>query len=278
MPSWFDKVFSGGAGKTKAGAKPPEEKVQLRNPILDDPEFQEEQAKPRPERAKPRRVIEPTILADDAKAVSSGDELRIKAKPAADGRSCTVYIDRPLLERHSAWFTSPSAAFGNSPLAESIFEIGGIESVQIHGGTILVTRDPYVKESWADTSKEIATRIRGHFGKGAAIVTDAFLSGLPAEKDIQDKLQVVIDTEVNPGIAAHSGSISLERVEANTVFIRMMGGCQGCAASAVTLKQGIFQSFREAVPQVGAILDVTEHAAGTNPYYTSLPAGMRADA
>jgi Fe-S cluster biogenesis protein NfuA len=276
MPSWFDKVFSGGAGKTKT--KPPEERIQMRNPILDDPEFKEEQAKPRPERAKPRRVIEPTILTDDAKAVRAGDELRIKAKPATDGRSCTIYIDRPLLDKMSAWFTSPSAAFGNSPLAESIFEVNGIESVQIHGGTILVTRDPYVKESWTDTSKEVAARIRNHFTKQAPIVTDSFLNGLPAEKDIQDKLQTVIDTEVNPSIAAHSGSISLERVEANTVFIRMMGGCQGCAASAVTLKQGIFQAFREAVPQVGAILDVTEHAAGTNPYYTSLPAGIRADA
>ncbi|MFP4173885.1 MAG: NifU family protein, partial [Candidatus Hydrogenedentota bacterium] len=83
---------------------------------------------------------------------------------------------------------------------------------------------------------------------------------------------------VNPSIAGHGGAITLERVEGNTVHIQMLGGCQGCAASSITLKQGIHRAFREVAPQVGAIFDETDHASGTNPYFKELPPEMNAHA
>jgi Fe-S cluster biogenesis protein NfuA len=54
----------------------------------------------------------------------------------------------------------------------------------------------------------------------------------------------------------------------------MGGGCQGCAASSITLRQGVEQSFRAAVPHLGALLDETDHTAGANPFFTELPVGM----
>jgi Fe-S cluster biogenesis protein NfuA len=69
--------------------------------------------------------------------------------------------------------------------------------------------------------------------------------------------------------------ITLLGVTGNTIRIHMGGGCQGCAASTVTLKEGIHKAFRQAVPQIGAILDETDHSAGTNPYYDQIPMGMR---
>jgi len=87
-------------------------------------------------------------------------------------------------------------------------------------------------------------------------------------------LQKVVDEQLNPGIAAHSGVITLNRVEGNTAYITMGGGCQGCAASTITLRNGIEGAFRDAVPEVGAILDETDHTAGTNPFFRELPAGM----
>ena len=80
--------------------------------------------------------------------------------------------------------------------------------------------------------------------------------------------------EINPGIASHSGVVTLERIVGNSVFLTMGGGCQGCAASEITLRQGIHNTFRSAVPQIGGIFDVTDHAAGSNPFYSELPAGM----
>ena len=84
---------------------------------------------------------------------------------------------------------------------------------------------------------------------------------------VREEIQKVIDTEVNPGVAGHGGRITLTAIAGNTVTIEMGGGCQGCSAADLTLKQGIHSSFRKAVPYVGAIYDETDHAAGSNPYY-----------
>ena len=56
-------------------------------------------------------------------------------------------------------------------------------------------------------------------------------------------------------------------VEDNDVFLRLLGGCVGCGMAAVTLSQGIEVAIREAVPEVQRVVDVTDHASGTNPYY-----------
>ena len=69
-------------------------------------------------------------------------------------------------------------------------------------------------------------------------------------------------------VAGHGGRITLTAVTGNTVTIEMGGGCQGCSAADLTLKQGIHSAFRKAAPYVGAIYDETDHAAGSNPYYS----------
>ena len=70
-------------------------------------------------------------------------------------------------------------------------------------------------------------------------------------------------------IAGHNGVISLLDVQGTTVYIKMGGGCQGCSAADVTLRDGIEKTLREEVPEIGQILDITDHAGGTNPYYTA---------
>lgn len=95
----------------------------------------------------------------------------------------------------------------------------------------------------------------------------------PVAQAVQD----VIDREVNPGVASHGGSVALERVENGTAFIRLGGGCQGCGAADVTLKQGIDRMIRERVPQITRVADVTDHAAGENPYYAPDAAATDAD-
>ena len=68
-------------------------------------------------------------------------------------------------------------------------------------------------------------------------------------------------------MAAHGGHISVEKVEGGAVYLRMSGGCQGCAASAATLREGVERMLRAALPQIDKIVDVTDHAAGDNPFY-----------
>lgn len=82
-----------------------------------------------------------------------------------------------------------------------------------------------------------------------------------------DRVQRVIDEVINPGIASHGGYVELVDVSEETLYLRMGGGCQGCAASAATLRMGIERMVREQVPEIQEIVDVTDHTAGANPYY-----------
>jgi Fe-S cluster biogenesis protein NfuA len=77
----------------------------------------------------------------------------------------------------------------------------------------------------------------------------------------------LLDSQINPFLASHGGFVKLHRVEGRDVHVEMGGGCQGCAASQQTMKHGIERAIREAIPQVGEVIDSTDHAAGANPYY-----------
>lgn len=83
---------------------------------------------------------------------------------------------------------------------------------------------------------------------------------------IADRVRQVLDAQVNPAIAAHGGMISLVNVEETDIYVEMSGGCQGCALSRATLRQGVERMLREAVPELTAVHDVTDHASGENPY------------
>lgn len=80
-------------------------------------------------------------------------------------------------------------------------------------------------------------------------------------------VQEVLDRQINPGVGSHGGQVTLVEVKDGTAFMRFGGGCQGCAAVDVTLKQGVEKAVRGAVPAIQAIVDVTDHEAGANPYY-----------
>jgi len=81
------------------------------------------------------------------------------------------------------------------------------------------------------------------------------------------RVQLVLDQQVNPGVASHGGFVELLEVRDATAYIALGGGCQGCGMADVTLRQGIEVAIRAAVPEIVAIVDTTDHASGTNPYY-----------
>lgn len=85
--------------------------------------------------------------------------------------------------------------------------------------------------------------------------------------EIADRVRQVLDTQVNPAIAAHGGMISLVSVEGNEIYVEMSGGCQGCALSRMTLRQGVERMLRQAVPELTAVHDITDHASGENPFF-----------
>lgn len=88
------------------------------------------------------------------------------------------------------------------------------------------------------------------------------------EGELADRVSHVLDTEINPAIAAHGGVINLVDVQGTEIFIEMAGGCQGCSMSRMTLRQGVERMVSQSVPEVTEIHDVTDHASGENPYFS----------
>ena len=85
--------------------------------------------------------------------------------------------------------------------------------------------------------------------------------------DVADKVRQLLDQSINPSLASHGGFASLVGVEGEKVFITMGGGCQGCAVSAMTLRDGIERSIKENIPEITEVVDATDHDLGENPYY-----------
>ncbi len=85
---------------------------------------------------------------------------------------------------------------------------------------------------------------------------------------VPEKVQQLIEQQINPGLASHGGFATLVGVEGDKAYVTMGGGCQGCAVSAMTLRDGIARSITEAIPEITEVIDTTDHTAGENPFYT----------
>ncbi|OGT29626.1 MAG: hypothetical protein A3E87_06040 [Gammaproteobacteria bacterium RIFCSPHIGHO2_12_FULL_35_23] len=94
------------------------------------------------------------------------------------------------------------------------------------------------------------------------------VSLLDENAPLEERVQYLIEMEVNPALAAHGGVVRLvEITENNEVILQFGGGCQGCGMVDVTLKQGIEQTLKERLPEITAVKDATDHSCGENPYY-----------
>lgn len=86
---------------------------------------------------------------------------------------------------------------------------------------------------------------------------------------LEEKVTQLLERQINPALAAHGGYAELKGIRNETeVEVLMGGGCQGCAVSAMTLRDGIARAIAEAIPEVTDVIDVTDHDAGENPFYT----------
>jgi len=87
------------------------------------------------------------------------------------------------------------------------------------------------------------------------------------EVPLAAQVQRVLDDEVNPGIAAHGGRVTLVDVFGTRVVVEFSGGCQGCGMADLTLREGVAATLRRALPEIAEVVDATDHAAGASPYH-----------
>ncbi len=161
---------------------------------------------------------------------------------------------------------------GGSPVAPE-FELTLVEGedrspedLEMDGGGFRVFVDPDSAKQLDGATVDFVQRVNGA-GFEVLPPKPEFPSE-PPTGELAVKIQAILDQQVNPQIASHGGRIDLVDVQETEVYMEMSGGCQGCAMSRMTLRQGVERMIREAAPEVTAIHDVTDHSAGENPYFT----------
>lgn len=197
--------------------------------------------------------------------MTADNTIRILARPQVIPTRCDFEVDRQVLDG-SAWFGNAESATG-SPLPERLFQIEGVAEVLIKGSNLTVTRTDAV--DWNTLARQVGAAIREHLQSGAPAISEEASARSSDDQLMRKQIEEILDREINPAIASHGGVISLLDVQDGVVYVKMGGGCQGCASSTATLKQGVEQTIRARVPGVVQVLDTTDHAAGTNPYYAA---------
>lgn len=147
---------------------------------------------------------------------------------------------------------------------------------EIAGGVVAIQLDPFDGAVEADLhrlrqalAKELQHRVpsaREVLFVGP-LATVGERSGPLEGEDFRALIETVLEREINPSIASHGGVIELVKVEGTQVTLEMGGGCQGCAASALTLRARVERTLKEAVPEITKIIDATDHGGGESPYY-----------
>ncbi|MBF0286241.1 MAG: NifU family protein [SAR324 cluster bacterium] len=89
----------------------------------------------------------------------------------------------------------------------------------------------------------------------------------PLTGSVKEAMEQLLEEQINPMVASHGGVIQLIDIEDGRVYLEFGGGCKGCGMVNVTLKQGVEVLVKEHIPGIVEVLDVTDHANGTNPYY-----------
>jgi Fe-S cluster biogenesis protein NfuA len=190
--------------------------------------------------------------------------IRITAKLSPNPRKCSFEVDRMVHPEGTAYFTNAAEAAG-SEIAARLFALPHVAGVVVAGPVVTVTQDGQTQ--WATLAKDCGAAIRGAIQSGLPLVKAGYVSSLPAEEVLREKIQKVLDFEVNPAVASHGGFIEIVEIRDKSVVLKMGGGCQGCSSSAATLYQGVAKAIKDKVPEVAEVLDATDHSAGANPYY-----------
>ncbi len=97
---------------------------------------------------------------------------------------------------------------------------------------------------------------------------NAKMSRVNDDSPIEDRINYVLYNEVNPSLASHGGEVSLVEVtDDDFAVLRFGGGCQGCSAVSITLKDGVERTLLEQLPQLKGVRDLTDHSDRTNAFY-----------
>lgn len=153
-----------------------------------------------------------------------------------------------------------------SPLIEKLFSISGIDQVYVENNSIYITKNTL--EPWPPFAKKIGAEIRECIAKEEILISPELENPNMTGEDLADKVREILNTQINPSLAMHGGSVNLVDVKENDVYVELSGGCQGCSMAMATLKNGIESTLKREIPSISAVYDTTNHSEGNNPYFS----------
>lgn len=191
-------------------------------------------------------------------------DLAITAELTADPQVCRFLADRSLHDGGAVHCRQAADADG-SPLLAEIFSVAGVTEVLVMQHLVTVRKSD--DRPWQQTAREVGNAIRRAAASGTPLIAADWNARTVDDGELRARVEAILDKDINPQIASHGGWVRVADVKGTTVYVEMGGGCQGCASSQATLRNGVERAIRQHVREVTQIVDVTDHGAGTNPYY-----------
>ncbi len=185
-----------------------------------------------------------------------------------------TFLDRGIVE-----CKTPDMARG-SPLFSALFTLPWVAEASAEGRALIVKKKTGTGE-WETLAPEVAALIRSLHDRKIILIPDNY----PRKKEMKTpailapvneanvttplglKIQKVLSETVAPGLASHGGYASMVDLREGKVFLSFGGGCQGCSQASMTVKQGIEKILLREFPELDAVIDVTDHSAGKNPFF-----------
>ncbi len=171
----------------------------------------------------------------------------IQTQNTPDANVMNFFPDKKLMKNSQAEFVD-AKTLRKSPLAENIFDLGGVESIFISPEMLSVTKTS--EASWDDLKPLILAEIMDFLATGAEIVLE---DENGSDEEIIAKIKGIIEARIRPAVMQDKGDIDFVKYENGIVFVEMKGACAGCPYAAVTLKEGVEKVLKSYVPEVKAV-------------------------
>lgn len=140
----------------------------------------------------------------------------------------------------------------DSPLAERLFQIDGVELVLIAPRFVTVGKS--TAATWPEIVPFAKSIIRALLIDGDMAVLDENLVGGPeGGSDLERRVLQLLDDEIRPAIAGDGGDIVWGGIVDGMVRLQLIGACGTCPSSTTTLRLGIERMLMEEFPELRGV-------------------------
>ncbi len=173
----------------------------------------------------------------------------IETQTTPDADVINFFPAQQILKKGSAEFVD-AKSLRKSPLAEKIFDLGGIKSLFLTTDMISVTKNP--EASWDDLKPLILAEIMDFFAMGEeAVITGS--EGSRGTEEIIAEITGLINARIRPAVRQDGGDIVFRSFDNGVVYVELQGSCKGCPYAMVTLKEGVEKILKTYIPEVKSV-------------------------